>query len=291
MELGTSSEALGELGYMDMLTRFFRNERGVVVSRSRGGSHEGLYRKSEEWRFKGHAETPFWRWVCTWARALRKPSDLNGYDDSRFVLPPLVEQLHDVKARKLRDGMLFALPSVGLWEQREERRRTIDERCEQLAALATHAESALVWCHLNAEGDKLARLIPDALQISGADEDDEKEIKLLAFARGDVRALVTKPQIGAWGLNLQHCARVAMFPSHSYEQYYQGIRRCWRFGQTRPVVVDIVATEGEANVLANMQRKAEQAATMFASLVSYMREAQSVEGTIYDQKEKIPQWL
>src|SRR5207237_7960885 len=135
---------------------------------------------------------------------------------------------------------------------------------------------ALVWCHLNPEGDLLERLIPGCVQVSGADLDDAKEEKFLAFIRGQVRVLVTKPKIGAWGLNLQHCAHIAMFPSHSYEQYYQGIRRCWRFGQTRPVQVDIVTTEGETKVLANLQRKAAQADRMFTHLVTAMLDALSI---------------
>mgnify|MGYP001562674624 CR=1 FL=1 len=289
IELGTSSEALGGLGFMDMLTRYFRNERGAVVSRSRGGGHEGPYRKSSEWRFKGHAATPFWRWCCSWARALRKPSDL-GCDDGPFVLPPLVEARHVVAAKRA-DGLLFALPAVGLQEQRVERRRTIAERCEQLADLVRHDRPAIAWCHLNEEGTRLARLIPDSVEVSGADADDEKEAKLAAFCRGDVRCLVSKPVIAAWGLNLQHCAHIAMFPSHSYEQYYQAIRRCWRFGQTRTVTVDIVTTEGEADVLDNMRQKSARADQMFAALVAEMRHAEGVERRDYTEREEVPQWL
>ena len=158
-----------------------------------------------KWRFKGHAEEPFWRWVCSWARAIRKPSNL-GFDDAGFVLPPLIEQDHLVDSATLAPGMLFSLPAVGLAEQREERRRTINERCDKAAALvADTGKPALVWCHMNDEGDRLAASIKDAEQVSGKDSDEEKEEKFLAFASGQLRVLVTKPKIGAWGLNFQHC--------------------------------------------------------------------------------------
>src|SRR5207237_8804485 len=157
----------------------------------------------------------------------------------------LEEVEHVLEARIRREGMLFDLPAVGLREEREERRRTIPERCERVASLVDHGEQALVWCHLNAEGDLLTRLIPGAEQVQGSDPTEVKENRLVAFATGQLRCLVTKPKIGAWGLNLQGCAHVSVFPSHSYEQYYQAIRRCWRFGQTRPVRVEIVATDGE----------------------------------------------
>lgn len=286
-EMGTSSEALGYLGHMDMLSRFFRTEQ-AMKSRGNGGR---VYGEVVKWRLKGHAEQPFWRWVASWARAMRKPSDL-GFDDAAFVLPPLHERQHLVEARTLPEGELFALPAISLQEQREARRRTINERCERLAALVAHSEPALVWCHLNDEGDLLGELIPDAVQVSGSDSDDAKEEKFLAFAHGQARVLVTKPKIGAWGLNFQHCAHVAMFPSHSYEQYYQGIRRCWRFGQTRPVVVDIVTTEGETRVLANLQRKAVAADHMFTALVAAMAQALAVQSDTYSTLPvQVPSWL
>jgi hypothetical protein len=220
-ELGTSSEALGYLGHMDMLNRFFKND----LNNSASGRFAGEVIK---WRLKGHAELPFWRWVCSWARAIRRPSDL-GFDDTRFVLPELREVEHVVESETCAEGMLFALPAVGLDEQREERRRTMKERCSRVADLVNPTgRPALVWCHLNDEGDQLEDMIPDAIQVSGADSDDKKEGKLLDFAEGRARVLITKPKIGAWGLNYQHCNHVTFFPSHSFEQYYQGVRRCWR---------------------------------------------------------------
>jgi hypothetical protein len=285
VELGTSSEALGYMGHMDMLNRFFKND----LNNSAQGRMRGEVIK---WRLKGHAEVPFWRWVCSWARAIRRPSDL-GFDDSRFVLPPLVETEHLVEAQTLADGMLFALPAVGLKEQREERRRTTQERCERVAAIVNGTgQPALVWCHLNDEGDELARMIPDAVQVAGGDSDDMKEARLEWFAQGKARVLVTKPKIGAWGLNFQHCNHVTFFPSHSFEQYYQAVRRCWRFGQLRPVQVDIVTTEGERGVMRNLQRKAGQADAMFSRLVAEMNNALRIErDNNMTKRMETPAWL
>ena len=285
IELGTSSEALGYLGHMDMLNRFFKND----LNNSAQGRMRGEVIK---WRLKGHAELPFWQWVCSWARAMRKPSDL-GFDDAAFVLPPLHEVEHLVQVNTLAPGMLFELPAVGLAEQREERRRTTEERCQRVADLVNHTgQPALVWCHLNDEGAMLERLIPDAVQVAGSDSEDAKEDRLTAFADGKARVLITKPKIGAWGLNFQHCAHVVTFPSHSFEQYYQSIRRCWRFGQQRPVRVDIVTTEGEQGVTRNLQRKADQAEQMFDRLVAEMNRASGIARTTTHTKPmEIPQWL
>ena len=285
IELGTSSEALGELGYMDMLNRFFKND----LNNSASGKAWGEVLK---WRFKGHAEIPFWKWVCSWARAMRKPSDL-GFNDEKFILPPLQEREHVVYANPQDRGMLLVLPAVGLKEQRVESRVTIQQRCEKAASLVYKTkEPAIMWCHLNDEGDLLASMVKDSVQVSGKDSDDAKEEKFLAFQRGEIRVLVTKPKIGAWGMNFQHCAHMTFFPSHSYEQYYQGVRRCWRFGQTRPVTVDIITTEGGLGVMKNLQRKSEAADRMFAALVRHMNEAVSVDKNLYFTKqEEIPLWL
>jgi hypothetical protein len=283
-ELGTSSEALGYLGHVDMLARFFVNDQ----SNSASGRHYG---EQIKWRLKGHAEEPFWRWVSSWARAARRPSDL-GFDDAAFELPGLTEREHIVESRTLAEGMLFALPASGLVELREESRRTIQERCERIAALVATSEPALVWCNLNDEADLLERLIPDAEQVKGAHSHAEKERRLTDFVDGRLRVLISKPKIGAWGLNFQHCAHVALFPTYSYESYYQGIRRCWRFGQSRPVVVDVVATEGQRDVMASLRRKAAQADAMFTRLTAAMNSAIAIDRLAYATvTEEIPQWL
>lgn len=285
LELGTSSEALGYLGHMDMLARFFKND----LNNSASGRMRGEVIK---WRFKGHAELPFWKWVCSWARAMRKPSDL-GFDDTKFILPPMVEQEHLVEVKSLADGMLFALPAVGLKEQRDERRRSITERCDKVASLVNPTgEQALVWCHLNEEGDMLEKMIPDAVQVSGKDSDEVKEERLLAFAKGEARILITKAKIAGFGMNFQNCHHVTFFPSHSYEQYYQGVRRCWRFGQTKPVHVDIITTEGERGVLKNLQRKTVQADRMFSNLVAEMNAAIGINrSNQFTNEISLPSWL
>ena len=291
-EMGTISEALGHLGHMDMLNRFFKND----LNNSASGRMHG---KVIEWRFKGHAEEPFYRYVCSWARAARRPSDMEFDDmvdrDGRsrpFVLPPLEEHEHIIETEKLRDGMLFALPAVGMREQREERRISIEERCDKVADLVDGHDCSLIWCHLNPEGDLLAKTIPDSVQVSGKDSDDEKEEKFTAFIAGQIRRLVLKPKIGAHGLNFQHCAHHVTFPNNSFEQDYQQIRRSWRFGQKRKVIKDVVMTEGDRTVRANQRRKEKQADEMFTGLVYRMNEAQRIErGTKYNTKMELPAWL
>lgn len=284
IELGTSSEALGYMGHMDMLNRFFKNDQNNSATRRH-------YGEAPTWRFKGHAELPFWRWVCSWSRAMRKPSDL-GFPDGDFILPPLIERSHLVTAEQLAPGMLFALPAASLPEQREEKKRTVKERCEKVAELVAHGEPALVWCQLNEEADMLERIIPGAVQVAGKHSDDVKEGRFMDFIDGGIRVLVTKPKIGALGLNFQHCAHVVDFPSHSFEQRYQGIRRCWRFGQKRPVRVDTVHTEGEARVMENQRRKAEAAERMFGNLVAEMNNAIHIAARRAPAKQmEIPAWL
>lgn len=281
IELGTSSEALGEMGYTDMLGAFFKNDESSIEPMS----------YNTKWRFKPHAEQPFWRWLCSWARALRKPSDL-GFDDGPFILPPLTTNVTTVEASRPLDGRLFILPAVTLHEQRAERRSTLTARCEAVARMADTGESFVAWCHLNDEADMLETLIPDAKQVSGAQSDDEKEELFEAFRLGQLRSLVTKPRIASFGMNWQHCRHMSVFPSHSYEQYYQGVRRCWRFGQTREVVVDVVTTAGEADVLGNLRRKAEAADKMFASMVEHMRAAASMASATYAvEQPALPAWL
>lgn len=285
IELGTSSEALGGLGHMDMLTRFFTNK--LRSTSSRGRNMQG---GQVEWRLKGHAEQPFWSWVASWARATRRPSDL-GFPNDDFILPSLITRQTIVEANRPADGTLFDVPARGLREEREETRRTLVERCEAAAAAVSDAQYAVAWCHLNDESALLAKLIPGAVEVSGADSSDSKEEKLTAFTSGEIRVLVTKPKIGAWGLNWQHCNRMTYFPSHSYEQWYQAVRRCWRFGQKKDVIVDVIATEGGRNVLANLQRKASQADDMFDQLVKHMNDAQSIEAVSYDKRIEMPSWL
>jgi len=285
IELGTSSEALGYLGHMDMLGRFFINNSNNSV-RGQGGRFG-----RDQWRFKGHAEEAFWRWVSSWARAVRRPSDM-GFPDNGFVLPPLRHHEYSVESMTAPEGMLFALPAVGLQEERDEARRTIDERCALVADLLKEDSCAVAWCQLNREGDTLTCAIDGAVQLSGSDSFDRKEEILRAFSDGQIRVLVTKPTLGAWGLNWQHCHRMSFFPSHSYEQYYQAVRRFWRFGQTSPVDVDIVTSSGSENIIASLDRKAAQADRMFTSLVAHMTDALAIRRSdTYTTPVEVAPWL
>jgi len=302
-ELGTSSEALGGLNHSDMLKMFFKQmdqkttdqyEKKISNLEKQANHFAKLsFRVSQAingWRLKGHAHDDFWRWVCSWARACRKPSDI-GFPDDGFELPALIQREHSVTPLTPADGMLFTFTAVGLKEERDERRRTLHERCRQAADLVNHDRPAVVWCHMNAEGDLLEQMIPGSVQISGRTEDDEKEKAYEDFQNGSVRVLITKPKIGAWGLNWQHCSHVVTFASHSYEQYYQSVRRCHRFGQKHPVTVDIIASEGESRVSENMARKSTQAEKMFSELVFHMSNALKIERKTQTIQPRMPQWL
>lgn len=285
-ELGTSSEALGYLGYMDMITRFFvNNKNSAALGRGRW--------QRDEWRLKGHAEIPFWRWVSSWARAIRRPSDM-GFDDDGFILPKLIENDVIIKARQPRQGMLFDLPAVNFHEEREVTRRTIQERCEAVAERVKKHKVSMVWCHLNDEGKLLEKLIPNSINVSGSDSDEKKEEAATWFTdpADDERRLISKPRIFGFGLNFQHCAHLTYFPTHSYEQYYQAVRRCWRYGQTDTVIVDRIYTDGDERVMGNLMRKSEAADEMFVRLVAHMNNALSIGVGKYNGKViEVPTWL
>ena len=288
IELGTSAEAIGSMGYMDMLGRFFKNNlNNCSTKRVWAATGSGPVK----WRFKKHAEDPFWQWVCSWARAMRKPSDI-GFQDGGFILPELVENEIVMKITKPLPGKLFPEPAMCLKEQRQERRETLPQRCEKVADITNNNKIAVAWCHLNDEGDFLEKIIPDATQIKGGMSDDRKESILQDFTAGNIRVLIIKPKIGAFGLNWQHCSHMTFFPSHSYEQYYQGVRRCWRFGQKNPVVVDIVASEGEKRVLINLKRKSQSADEMFNKLVGFMNNVINIDiNSGINKKGEAPAWM
>lgn len=277
MELGTSSQALGVMEYKHMLSQFFTHDGG----------------ETSKWRLKGHAKgSAFWQWMCSWARAVRRPSDL-GCSDDGFILPKLQIQTHIINCTQPREGMLFAVPAIGLQEQREERKSTIHERCQRAADLINATDQpAVAWCHLNAEGDMLTQMIDGAVQVSGSDHDEYKEETFEAFANGEIRVLVTKPTIAGFGLNWQHCSHQTFFPSHSYEQQYQAIRRSWRFGQRSDVTIDLIATEGEYLVIENLKRKAQDAEKMMDQIVAHMhRENQAQPNNHTINSMEVPSWL
>jgi hypothetical protein len=274
IELGTSSEALGNMRRVEMLGMYFVNAGD----------------DTQKWRLKKHAHSAFWYWMCTWARALQKPSDL-GFSDDRFILPKLHVNQHTV-AISATDGYLFEMPAIGLDEQRREIRRSTTERCELAKTLVSDTGNPFViWCNLNSESEALAKLIPDAVEIKGSDSEEKKEQAFSDFAEGKIRGLITKSSIAGFGMNWQHCAHQIYFPSHSYEQYYQAIRRCWRFGQKRPVTVDVITTQGQSHILENLTRKTEQSMVMFDQMVKHMRDEITKTTTVKTEKERMPSWL
>lgn len=287
IELGTASEALGEMTQSEMLGTFFR---------SSDNKRHSLFKEGDFWNrakyfFRAHSEKPFWRWVCSWARAVRKPSDI-GFDDSRFILPPLNMNQHVIPTTFRYPGELFYRVARTLKEQREERRRSMTERCEMAAKLVDHKGPAIAWCQYNEEGDLLQEMIPGAVQVAGCNSDEEKEERLEGFALGQFRVLVSKPKIASFGLNYQHCGHQVFFPSHSFEQFYQAVRRSLRFGRVGAVNVDIVATEGEEGVTANLQKKQRKAEEMFNALVAEMNNATRVEiSNPYVNPVEVPSWL
>jgi len=281
VELGTTSEALGDLACMDMCSQFFRDT----------SNDKNPQWSTPKYELKGHAISDFWRWVSSWARACRKPSDL-GYNDKEFILPDLVEHEHVIDCTKPLPGELFPKVAKTLNDQRNERKATINERIEKVNNLCEKHSLSVIWAHYNYETDMLEKEIKDSVQVSGSDSDDQKEEKFIAFGKGEIKRLITKPRIGAWGLNWQHCNHMTFFPSHSYEQYYQGVRRCWRFGQKRKVNVDIITTNGEAAVSSNIKRKSHDAEIMFEKLVEYMNNELLINKKEFiKNKLELPHWL
>lgn len=279
-ELGNTSEALGDMAYMTMLETFFKSNDDTLHP-----AHIG-----QNWRFKGHAEPHFWRWVASWARAIRKPSDM-GFNDDGWVLPELVEMHHEIESKPL-DGQLFAMPVRGLPMEREERKATYRERCDLAAELLAGHDSGVAWCHFNIEADYIAEILPGAVNLSGSDKDEVKEEKFAAFKSGQIKYLVTKPKIAALGVNWQHSAACTYFDDYSYEQYYQAVRRFWRFGQKRPVTVHQIGTTSLSNVAKSRKRKAEAADKMFAEMMEHMVAAQKHRAIFTETKNvNLPAWL
>ena len=288
IELGNHSEVLGELGFLDMLAMYFKNDNNTCDT---GRHYAAFGGKATTWRFKKHAKEPFWRWVSSWARAVRKPSDI-GFPDGKFILPPLIENQHVVDCKWARPGEMYPRAAKGLKEQREELKMTLHQRCEKMAELMSAHDRSVGWCHLNPEGDLLEKIVPNCVQVSGSDSDEAKEEKIKAFLDGQAPRLISKTKICGWGLNLQFCNHTAYFPSDSFEAYYQGVRRFWRFGQERPVTVDIVTTPGGKRTIDNLNRKAAAADRMFEALILHMNDSLKVDPLRhFEKKEEVPAWL
>jgi len=264
LELGNHAEFLGIMSSHQMLARWFINDQSGMC----------------KYRLKGHAVLAFWDWITSWARCIGRPSDMgNGYSDDGYVLPKLITKRHSVAVdivTNRAEGTLFRTQDGSATSLHRERRLTSPDRAAKVAEIVALEpdESWLIWTDTNYDADNLMRVLPDAEEVRGPHSDRVKEERLLGFADGHVRILVTKPSVAGFGLNWQHCARVAFVgPSYSYEQYYQAIRRCWRFGQRRSVEVHVVLAATESMVGEVLDRKGRDHEEMKAAMFAASRRA------------------
>lgn len=289
MELGTHSDFLGVMNQPEMLATFFCHDGG----------------NTSKWRLKGHAEAKFFEWVASWACCITNPADL-GYDGSDFVLPELEIEEIVTKTKDManREGqfVLFAETALSLNERREARRNSLSDRVEAAAEIANGTdEQVLVWCDLNAESEALTEAINGAVEVRGSQTPDFKENAMNGFTDGVNRVLVSKPSIAGWGMNWQQCnTMIFVGLSDSFEAYYQAVRRCWRFGQKRPVTVYIIISEAEGCVKQNIERKQADAQRMTKELVKFTKDILSaeirhttrmIENYITTERMDIPAWI
>ncbi len=265
-ELGNQCEFLGVMTRNEMLATYFVNDTGDTGT----------------WRLKGWGSSKFWEWMGTWAVVLRNPSDI-GFDGSAYKLPPPNYFEHIVDGGSSYD--LFPKPAQTMTERRKAQRDSIDSRCAALAALvnAQPNEPWLIWCHLNDEAELLAKLIPDSVNVQGSDKPEYKADQMMRFSRGELRVLISKPKICGFGMNWQHCARMAFVGlDDSFEKFYQAVRRCYRFGQIRNVDVHLFVSEDEGQILANLKRKEKQHNEISENMIDHMRDIMSNElrGTV-----------
>lgn len=285
MELGNHAEFLGVMSRVEMLATFFTHDGG----------------ETSKWRLKGHAEAKFWEWLASWAVYIRKPSDI-GYPDDDFILPEKNETIIQIEGFAA-PGYLFPMPAATLDEQRKVKRESLSARVQVCADLVNSKSLGhwVVWAELNDEANALEKSIQGAVQIAGSDSAAEKERKLIEFSRGQFRVLVTKASIAGFGMNWQQCNQMAFVGlSHSYEDLYQAVRRCWRFGQKNPVDVHLFMVDGEQAILENLKRKEVEAQRMADSLKSHVSELNKVNikalkrhSSTYlpNQNLQIPSWL
>jgi hypothetical protein len=271
-----------------------RNEMLAMFFTHDGGN-------TSQWRLKGHAQKRFWEWMASWAAVVTKPSDL-GYENGGFDLPPLNIHEEIIHTNKTLPGNLFVVEANTLQEQRKAARQTLTDRVSRSAEIVNLSNRPfLVWCNLNTESEALRRAIPDAIEVKGSDTNKHKEDAMMGFIDGKYRVLVSKPSICGFGMNFQHCSDMVFVGlSHSFEQYYQAVRRCWRFGQDNPVNVTIITSDIEGAVLSNIKRKERDAERITQEMVGYTRDItrRNVKATIQEiteynpsQKMIIPGWL
>ena len=260
IELGTSSEALGYMGYTDMLGKFFKNNNNSIDPKHAG----------DKWYLKPHAENDFFAWVNQWALMVKMPSDL-GFSDEKYILPELIVNTHTIKNNSLLeiDGQIemFNRHAKGFNEVRKEVKQNIKERCIKAVKLAS-GKTSVYWCNRNEESKLLKELDPEAVEIIGSQSMEKKEEILLAFAQGKIKRIITKAKMTGMGLNWQHCNHSVFFPTYSYEQYYQAIRRFWRFGQQNNVTIDMVISDGQSRVLESLQKKTQKAIQLHTNLTN-----------------------
>lgn len=274
IELGTSSEALGHMGYMDMLTKFFKNNQNSVDSTNRN--------IGEKFYLKPHAEKDFFAWVNQWSIMAKMPSDL-GFSDERYHLPKLITNRHEVKNKSMVDIdgqiQMFVPIAKSMSEVRFEQKQTEKQRCEKAVELASDKVS-VYWCNTNQESSYLKEMDRDAVEIIGSQSIDQKEEILMAFANKEIDRIITKAKMTSFGLNWQHCNHTVFFPTWSYEQYYQAIRRFWRFGQKEKVTVDLVISDGQKRVIDTLQQKTKKAIELHENLTK------NVNGSFTDKRKE-----
>ena len=271
MELGNQAEFLGIMSRVEMLSMFFTHDGG----------------ETSKWRLKGHARKKFWKWMATWSVCIRKPSDL-GFNDEGYNLPG-IKLFHHILNSKPMPGHLFAVPVSGLLNQNKARKVSLMDRVADCASVVNGSlDNWIVWCNLNAESDELERQIESGKAICGADPLEKKEKSIMSFLSGELPVLITKPSITGFGLNFQHCSNMAFVGlTDSFEDYYQAVRRCFRFGQKKEVNVHLFYSEAEAGIVANLERKEAQHNEMSERMVSFMKESMQKEvfGSVQEKSE------
>ena len=260
IELGTSSEALGYMGYMDMLGKFFKNNQNSVDSTNRN--------IGEKFYLKPHAENDFFAWVNQWSIMVKMPSDI-GFSNDRYKLPELIVNKHVIKNQSMIDPsgqiQIFTPIAKSFAEVRYEQKQTEEVRCKKAVELA-QGNTSVYWCNTNNESSLLKSMDQDAVEIIGSQSIERKEEILLAFSRGEIKRIITKAKMTSFGLNWQHCNHSVFFPTYSYEQYYQAVRRFWRFGQTKDVTIEVVVSDGQTRVLEALQQKTDKAIQLYKNL-------------------------
>jgi len=278
IELGTSSEALGYLGYMDMLGKFFKNNQNSVDSTNRN--------IGEKFYLKPHAEKDFFAWVNQWSIMVKMPSDI-GFSNDRYKLPELIVNKHVIKNQSMIDTsgqvQIFTPIAKSFAEVRYEQKQTEEIRCKKAVKLA-EGNTSVYWCNTNNESSLLKSMDRDAVEIIGSQSMERKEEILLSFSRGEIKRIITKAKMTSFGLNWQHCNHSVFFPTYSYEQYYQAVRRFWRFGQTKDVTIDVVVSDGQTRVLEALQQKTDKAIELYKNLTENVNRQFTITQREFDKK-------